>query len=69
MLTNTHVNNIKGDAATVAFAIEGPLEGQIARFLKSDPMRPQALLELLQQISGLQGQDAVVCPFLYSVTE
>lgn len=58
-----------GDAATVAFAIGGPLEEQIARFLQHDPLTPQALLKLLQQISQLPEPDAVICPYFYSVTQ
>ena len=58
-----------GDAATVAFAIGGPLKEQIGRFLQRDPLTPQALLELLQQISKLPEHDAVICPYFYSVTE
>jgi hypothetical protein len=58
-----------GEAATVAFAIGGPLKEQIARFLQRDPLTPHALLELLQQISQLPEPDAVICPYFYSVTE
>lgn len=58
-----------GDAATVAFVIGGTLKGQIARFLQSDPLTPQALFDLLQKISQLPEHDAVISPYFYSVTE
>jgi hypothetical protein len=58
-----------GDAATIAFAIGGPLEEQIVRFLQSDPLTPQTLLELLEQISQLPEHDAVISPYFYCVTE
>jgi len=58
-----------GDAATVAFAVVGPLEEQIAALLELDPITPQALLELLQRIIGSRQEESVICPCLYSVVE
>jgi len=58
-----------GDAATVAFAITGPLEDRIVRFLHRDPPTPQALLELLQEASQSPEEDWVICPYFYSVIE